>query len=144
MSNIEESIRLKGIAMAATEGDSMQPLFKSGDIVVIGRPNFPLKVLDIPVYHRDDHLTMHRIIKVKKNGYIICGDNRDFFERDIKDKDIIGVLSGFYQNGEYRSIDDAEYISYCKQINKRYYQRYVKDFLLRIISKLRNITKGGR
>ena len=41
-----------------------------------------------------------RIKALTKKGYVICGDNRVNLERDITDKDIVGVLTAFYHNGK--------------------------------------------
>ncbi len=141
MSTIEENIKKDGIAMATTDGDSMYPMLETGDIAVVEKPSFPLKVSDIPVYHRDDHLTMHRIVRVKKGKYIICGDNRRFFERDITEDKIIGVLSAFYHKGKYISVDDPAYRNYCKKIESKYKYRVIYDFILRAIVKFRSIFK---
>ena len=93
----------------------MNPMLAQGrDIVVVAAPEFPLKKYDIPVYRRNDHYTMHRIVKVTKKGYIICGDNRAYLEKDINDNDIIGVLKGFYKNGEYISCEDEICVNMLK------------------------------
>ena len=69
MKMIEEQLKLHGKYISKTEGTSMEPMLKQGrDRVIIIPPTFPLKKHDIPVYRRGDHYTMHRIIKVKKNG----------------------------------------------------------------------------
>ncbi len=141
MSNIEESIKKDGVAMATTDGDSMYPMLETGDIAVVSKAIFPLKVSDVPVYHRDDHITMHRIVNVKNGRYIICGDNRIRFERDITEDKIIGVLSGFYHKGKYVALDDPAYLSYCKEIEKRYKMRAIRDFVIRVLSKIKRMIK---
>ncbi len=126
MKNIENELKSCGMALAKTEGISMNPMLYTGDTVVIVSPSFPLKAGDIPVYHRGDHLTMHRIIYVRKNGYIISGDNLDTIETDIKDKDIIGVLAGFYRNGQYIDGANEEYIRYAKEKCNEVYKKIFK------------------
>lgn len=45
----------------------MFPMVMEGkDTVIIVPPEFPLKKYDVPVYRRDGHYTMHRIVKVTK------------------------------------------------------------------------------
>ena len=85
MKMIEDELELRGKYISKTEGTSMEPMLRQGrDRVVIVKPQFPLKKYDVPVYRRGDHYTMHRIIKIKKDGrYVICGDNRINFEYDI-------------------------------------------------------------
>lgn len=118
MNNIEDIIKEKGVYFGKIQGDSMLPLIREDkDKVIITRPQkFPLNKYDVPVYKKDGHLTMHRIIKVTAKGYIICGDNRVNLERDITDDLIIGVLAGIRRENEY--ID-------CKSLKYKIYARYI-------------------
>ncbi len=143
MSNIEKILEEQGVCVTYTKGDSMLPMLKEGrDRVIIEKPVFPLKKYDVPVYRRGDHYTMHRIIRVTKNGYIICGDNRANLEKDITKKDIIGVLAGFYQGSEYISRDDEKFIYYAKKAVKELPKRRLKDIQRRLLRKIRKIFKG--
>lgn len=139
MSNIEKALREDGAAVAKTDGNSMEPMLYNGTTVIITAPTFPLKEGDVPVYHRDDHLTMHRIIKVTDNGYIISGDNRKNLETDITDADIIGVLSGFYRNGKYVDTNDSEYLKYSEKMCRRYYKKALR---LKVRAFFRKLLKG--
>ena len=97
MKGIEKALKEDEIFVGKTQGDSMYPMLVSGrDRVIIKPPVFPMKKYDVVVYRRDDHYTMHRIVKVTRKGYVICGDNRVNLETDITDKDIVGVLVAFY------------------------------------------------
>lgn len=130
MKNIEQELKDHGVFVAKTEGDSMQPMLIAGqDSVVIVPPKFPLKKYDVPVYRRGGHYTMHRIVKVTKKGYVICGDNRAALERDIKDKDIIGVMTAFYHGGKLVDCKDKEYIAYSKRICRNLPLRRIKEKL---------------
>lgn len=120
MNGIEEKLKTEKIFVGKTQGDSMQPMLKEGrDTVIIVPPVFPLKKYDVPVYRRQDHYTMHRIVGVTKKGYIICGDNRTHLERDITDNDIIGVLAAFYHDGKYVECTDEEYLRYARKICRK-------------------------
>ena len=142
MSNIEKVLAEKGVCITTTKGDSMNPMLVEGrDKVVIVLPVFPLKKYDIPVYRKLDHYTMHRIVKVTKSGYIICGDNRGNLEKDVKESDIIGVLDGFYQNDRYIDNTDEEFINYGKTAVKGLPKRRIKHFLGRVKRKIRRIFK---
>lgn len=141
MTGVEKALRENGVYVGKTQGNSMLPMLKEGrDTVVVVTPSFPLKKYDVPLYRRDDHLTMHRIVRVTKNGYIICGDNRINLEKDITDTDIIGVLKGFYRDGKYIDVSCKEYISYSKKICALRYLRTIKHYINIILRKL-NITK---
>lgn len=140
MKGLENSLKEKGIYLGKTEGDSMHPMLVEGrDTVIISTPSFPLKKYDVPVYRRDDHYTMHRIVKVTKKGYIICGDNRTFLERDITDGDIVGVLTGFYQDGKLISCTDEEYLRYARRICRSLPLRRAKAIAKRIVRKLKKM-----
>lgn len=82
------------------------PLIKQGrDIIVIERkPEGRLKRLDIPLYRRDTDppgkYVLHRILWVRKNDYLISGDNRRNLERGITDRHIIGVLKAMVRDGK--------------------------------------------
>ncbi len=135
---IEEELKAHGKYICKTEGTSMMPMLKQGrDRVIIVPPTFPLKKYDIPVYRRDDHYTMHRIIKIKKDGrYIICGDNRVNFEYDIIEKQVIGVLAAYMRGDEYIELNDEKYLHYVKKLGRRYPIRWIKNFLFRLKRKL--------
>ena len=137
MKGIEKSLKEDRIFIGKTQGDSMYPMLISGrDCVIIEPPIFPLKKYDIPVYRRNGHYTMHRIVKVTSKGYIICGDNRTYLEKDITDKDIIGVLSAFYHNGKFIKCTDEAYIRYSKKVCRKLPMRIIKNLLKRIFIKL--------
>ncbi len=135
MKNIESILAEKKIFVGKTEGCSMNPMLVEGrDTVVIVPPEFPLKKYDVPVYRRDDHYTMHRIVKVTKKGYVICGDNLIRLEKDITDRDIVGVLTAFYQDGKFVECTDRGYLKYARRIVRNYPVRYAK-FLLGVLKR---------
>ncbi len=141
MKNIERVLAEKKIFVGKTQGCSMNPMLVEGrDTVVITPPEFPLKKYDVPVYRRDDHYTMHRIVKVTKKGYVICGDNCTRLERDITDKDIVGVLTAFYRDGEFVECTDKEYLEYARRVVRNHPVRWAKHFIKRVKRKLKKIT----
>ena len=143
MKGLEETLKENGIYITVTKGNSMNPMLVEGrDSVVIVPPKFPLKKYDIPVYRKQGHYTMHRIVKVKKNGYIICGDNRIGLEKDVRESDIVGVLDGFYQGDKYISVTDKDYLKYAEKTVKSLKWRRAKSFPRRVIRKLKRIIKG--
>ncbi|MBO5930318.1 MAG: S24/S26 family peptidase [Clostridia bacterium] len=136
MTNLERILKENKVVVAKTEGDSMYPMLVEGrDNVMIAPPIFPLKKYDVPVYRRDGHYTMHRIVKVTKRGYIICGDNRAYLERDIKNCDIVGVLIAFYHDGKFVNCTDEDYMKYAKKVCRNLPVRIVKRLIKRIFKK---------
>lgn len=139
---IERALAEGRVYASRTEGVSMAPMLVEGrDTVIIKKPEFPLKKYDIPVYHRGDKYVMHRVVKVTKSGYVICGDNCITLECDITEKDIVGVLAAFYHNGKYVEHGDREYIRYAKRAVRNYPLRILKHYLFRAKRKLKNVLK---
>lgn len=106
-SSFEEELSKSGVLMYTNVGTSMLPLIRQHrDLLIIRRPEGRLKRYDIPLYKRPSgKYVLHRVMRVKKDGYIICGDNRYLLERDITDADIIGVLTAIVRNGKEISVD---------------------------------------
>lgn len=144
MKGLEESLKENGIYVTFIKGNSMNPMLVEGrDRVVIIPPEFPLKKYDVPVYRKLGHYTMHRIVKVTKKGYIICGDNRADLERDVAQSDIVGMLEGFYQGDKYISRSDKEFLQYGINAVKALSKRRIKYFVKRAIGKIERMVTGN-
>ena len=109
-STFEDEIKRTGRIIYTNVGDSMMPLIKQGrDVLVISAVNGRLKRYDIPLYKRDSgQYVLHRILKVRTNDYVICGDNRCNKEYGITDRHIIGVLSGIIRDGREIPVTDIK------------------------------------
>ena len=109
-STFEDEIKRTGRIIYTNVGDSMMPLIKQGrDVLVISTVNGRLKRYEIPLYKRDSgQYVLHRILKVRKNDYVICGDNRCNKEYGITDRHIIGVLSGIIRDGREIHMTDIK------------------------------------
>lgn len=127
----EQVIAEEGVLVYTNVGDSMYPLIKPRDLLVIKKPDLPLKRLDVPLYKRDNgQYVLHRIVGVRGDEYLICGDNRVEIERGITDRHIIGVLTDIIRDGETISV-------YC--FKKRVYAHLWSDFrpIKRVIFRIR-------
>lgn len=113
-STFEDEIQRTGKLIYTNVGDSMMPLLRQGkDLMIIERAEGRLKKYDVPLYKRDSgQYVLHRILKVRKNDYVICGDNRWQREYGINDSNIIGVLTGIMHNGKEISVNDKKYKFY--------------------------------
>lgn len=104
LKSVEKLLETQDEVMTRTRGISMRPLLRQGrDVVVIKKPQFPLKAGDAPVYRvkGKKELVLHRILKVRRDGvYIIRGDNL-FFKEYVKEEQIVGVMTAFYREGKY-------------------------------------------
>ncbi len=113
-STFEEEIQKHGKLVYTNVGDSMLPLIRQGrDVLVISKAEGRLKKYDVPLYRRDSgQYVLHRILKVRENDYVICGDNRWNKEFGITDRHIIGVLTSVIRNGKEISTDNKKYRIY--------------------------------
>ena len=77
---LEEMLRRDGFLVYKTRGVSMRPLLKENrDLVTIRPFDGRLKKYDVPLYRRrGNRYTLHRIIAVRENDYVIRGDNTAF------------------------------------------------------------------
>ena len=114
MTRFEDVIERDGKLVYTNVGDSMRPLIRQGkDLIIIEKPQGRLKKYDVPLYKRDSgQYVMHRILKVRENDYVICGDNRYSKEYGITDKHIIGVLTAIVHDGKEISMTDWKYKAY--------------------------------
>ena len=117
----------------------MFPMLITGTKVLVQKPVFPLKKYDIPVYRRPDHYTMHRIVRVTKKGYVICGDNRVALERDITEKDIVGVFAGVFRDGQLVRAEEEALLCYGRKACRTYPIRLLKSLGVRIRRKLHSV-----
>jgi len=113
-STFEEQLALNGRLIYTNKGDSMMPLIREDrDLLIISPANGRLKKYDVPLYKRDSgQYVLHRILKVREDDYVICGDNRWKKEYGITDRHIIGRLTGIVRNGRTISFEDKKYRCY--------------------------------
>ena len=113
-STFEEQLAQTGKLIYTNKGDSMMPLIKQDrDLLVIKPVNGRLKKYDVPLYRRDSgQYVLHRILKVRKDDYVICGDNRWSKEYGISDRHIIGVLTAVVRDGRVVSFESWKYKLY--------------------------------
>ena len=136
-STFEEEIEKSGKIIYTNVGDSMMPFIRQGrDVLVISRAEGRLKLYDVPLYKRDSgQYVLHRILKVRENDYVICGDNRCSREYGITDRHIIGVLTGIIRDGREIPVTDLKYRIYvhlwCDFFPVRAFIIRIRQFLKR-------------
>ena len=113
-STFEEEISKTGKLIYTSVGNSMMPIIRENcDILIIEKVSGRLKKYDIPLYKRaSGQYVLHRILKIRKDSYVTCGDNRWKKEYYITDDNIIGVLTGIVRNGKKISVSDIKYKIY--------------------------------
>lgn len=140
MTKFEDIIKRDGRLVYTNVGDSMHPLIRQDkDILIIEKPNGRLKKYDVPLYKRDSgQYVLHRILKVRENDYVICGDNRYSKEYGITDRHIIGVLTAVVRNGKEIPVTDMRYRLYVHLWSDFF---PIRAFILKIRSIPRRIKR---
>lgn len=102
----EEELRRSGKLIYTNVGDSMLPLIRQDrDLVVIEPAAGRLKKYDVPLYRRPSgQYVLHRIVRVRAEDYVLCGDNRIRCETGVIDGQIIGVLTAVIRDGKTVSV----------------------------------------
>lgn len=112
---IKEVVEKNGEFRLYPKGVSMLPTIREGiDSVVLVKAE-DIKKYDILFYLRDNgQYVMHRLIGLKGNNFIFCGDNQ--FEKELfKNKqNIIAKVKGFYRNDKYISGRDRKHLAFIK------------------------------
>lgn len=118
-------------------GNSMYPLFRSGrDNVIMSLPE-NLKKYDVILYKRDDgDFVLHRIVDIKKDGFVLMGDNQLVKEYCVKQENVVAKMSEFERNGKHFTVKTLWYVIYtyvwCVFINQR-------RLILKILRTIKNL-----
>ena len=105
-SSIESVLRTDGAFVKQPSGGSMRPTLKSeSDQIVVRVPDRPLKKGDVVLYKTETDFILHRIIKIRKNAYILRGDSCMTTET-VLPENVLGILVGRYRNGKYKAFNN--------------------------------------
>lgn len=120
-------------------GTSMRPMLRHHEcpVLLLPRPAGRLKKYDVPFYQRDNgQYVLHRIVKVKKDGYVCCGDGQVILEKGVRDDMIFAVLKGYYKGERYIDVE--------KSLGNKIYARFWVAIrpIRRCWRKLKGIVKG--
>ena len=112
--DFEEVLARDGKLIYTCVGTSMLPMLRQRrDLLIIEQPGETLKKYDVPLYRRDSgKYVLHRVLKVRGDGYVLCGDNQWKREYGITDRQIIGVLTAFVRDGKEIPVTDRRYRLY--------------------------------
>lgn len=121
-------------------GTSMLPLIRPDkDTVMLKKAPEKLKKYDLPLYLREDgRFILHRVVGIKNDGYVMCGDNQYEREYGIKNEQILAIACGIRREDEVISADSKKYLNYCKKqvLKKRIYGTYIR--LIRFASRIKH------
>ncbi len=110
----EELLNTKGYIIYTNIGYSMMPLLRQKkDVIEIRRKESDrFKKYDVVLYKRGKRYILHRILKVLPDGYLIAGDHCTIVEKDIKDENILGIMTRIKRNGKSITPDNIWYKFY--------------------------------
>ena len=142
-STFEEELNRNGQIVYTNVGSSMLPLIREKrDLLIIKKAEGRLKKYDVPLYKRDNGAyVLHRILKVRKEDYVICGDNRYSREYGIQDRHIIGVLTAVVRDGKTIRMTDRNYRFYVHLWCDFF---YIRAMILYVREKLKKLKRGIR
>ena len=128
-----------------TAGTSMLPLLRDrcDKVILVKNKNMPQKN-DVVFYKRDDgQYVLHRIVGVKKDKFIIRGDNLWSNEHGITTKHIIAIATAFERNGKLIKCTDFKYKLYCFCLPVIRFFKRPKLSVINLLIKIKLKTKGG-
>lgn len=138
----EEYLEKHGEMTYSNVGVSMMPLLKQGrDLFTVKKKGKKrCKKYDVVLYRRPpNNYVLHRIIEVRKNDYVILGDNCINKEYGITDDDILGVMTRYVHKGKEHTVNETGYRLYshiwCDLADIRIFFMRVKLKLKRLIKK---------
>lgn len=138
----EEYLEKHGEMTYGNVGVSMMPLLKQGrDLFTVKKKGKKrCKKYDVVLYRRPPNsYVLHRIIEVRKNDYVILGDNCINKEYGITDDDILGVMTRYVHKGKEHTVNETGYRLYshiwCDLSVIRIFFMRVKLKLKRLIKK---------
>ena len=111
-STYEQELREKGCLIYTTTGMSMRPFLRSGqDLMVIeAKKEGRCRVRDVVLYRRTSgKYVLHRIMAVRKDDYVLCGDNCWQLEPGIREDQILGTLTAVIRNGQRTEVSESSY-----------------------------------
>ncbi|MCQ2431352.1 MAG: hypothetical protein MJ175_01975 [Clostridia bacterium] len=139
-SDFETELAARGMIVYPNVGTSMMPLLRQHrDLMVIRKkPEGGLKRYDAVLFRRGPQYVLHRILKIREDGYEICGDNQ-VVKEFVKEEQIIGVLSAVVRDGKEIPVTNPGYRMYVHLWCDFF---PIRCFLLRAGRKLKRWIRG--
>jgi hypothetical protein len=125
----------------------MWPFIKSKkQTVIVSRAIEDISVYDVIFYTASTgREILHRVIEIKEDGFVTCGDG--LLEREfVKKENVFGIMQAFYKGKKLVSARDKEYLLKVDKWykNPKTRARKIKCFIKRIQlkNKIIRIIKG--
>ena len=120
-------------------GTSMLPMLREGlDSVTLSPLPEKLQKYDLPLYRRNNgQYVLHRIIRAG-DTYTCIGDNQFIPEKDLRQDQMIALVTAFRRGSRTYSVHSPAYRLYCRvwHLSRpvRYPFRMIRGLLRRILS----------
>lgn len=125
-STLEEQLRMEGQILIRGTGISMRPFLRENrDLLVIKKPDRPIRKYDVVLFYYDGRQVLHRVIGIKGDCFTARGDNRLTAETNIRREDVIGVLSEIIRDGKRIPADSFKNKMYARFWHHAYIFRAV-------------------
>ena len=108
-----EQLEKNGYYLSVPRGVSMRPMVPNKEgILEVHKLNGPAKRYDLVMYIRSGAVgVIHRVVRVRKDDYVIIGDNCWRYEY-VPKEDVKGIVTRFYRKGKWYSVDNKWYKLY--------------------------------
>ena len=137
--SIKEIIGAGGNVKLTVTGQSMVPtLIEHRDSVILTKPD-KLKKSDIVLYQRTNgEYVLHRIVKVTKDGFGMCGDNQMKVEYPVLPDQVIAEVSAIVRKGEMISKNNPKYM-----LGSFIWTNFIslRPFMLKTVTKMKTRLK---
>ncbi len=148
ITNYKIEIEKNGVIAFVPKGNSMWPILKNKGQSVIIRKKTAEEIIEpfaVIFYERENgSLVLHRVLELRNNSYIVCGDSQFELEK-VYERQVFGVMEGFYNRKKYIKATDPTYLKKVRNWYKRKTLRKIRincfNFKNRVISKLKRIVK---
>lgn len=132
---IAETVSHGGVFGFSAQGTSMLPTIVGGrDVLIVGAAD-SLKKHDIILYRRENgQYVLHRIVAIKKSGYVASGDNQVVKESGITPERVIAKLVGIRKGDTLTECDRR----WCVRTGRHF--AFLR-FLRNMKKKLKNTVK---
>ena len=134
---IEEVIATGGEFRLYPRGTSMLPMIRQGEDSVVLSALGDVAVNDVILYKRDDgSFVLHRLVKIKGDELVMCGDNQFELEYGITRAHALAKLSCFYRGNTKITLDNKDYQKYLKTLPRVRRKRKIRAILSKIKHKI--------
>ena len=138
---VKQQLSENGQAFVRVTGNSMQPLLHNlRDGVAIVPPG-EIHIGDIVLFDRQNgRYALHRVIRKRKKGFTMAGDNQRHMEKDLPYGQIIGVVSQIQRNGKWIPCTNVWLRIYFRMVTILTYPRI---YLWKCIVRLKKLIRLG-